>query len=44
MAKILTARRMLETCYIIGTWFRDHLLREAGLDPLGISLEVTAMI
>jgi hypothetical protein len=44
MAKILTVRRILETCCIIGIWVRDHLLREVGLGPLGMSLEVTAMV
>jgi hypothetical protein len=27
---------LLETCCIIGSWARDHLLREASPGPLGV--------
>jgi hypothetical protein len=38
--RVSTARGVLETCCIICTWIRDHLLREAWSDPLEMSLGV----
>jgi hypothetical protein len=32
--------KVLETCCVIGTWVRDHLLHEVCPDPLGVSLGV----
>jgi hypothetical protein len=45
MARVSTTRvGVLEACCIIGTWVRDHLLREAWPGPLGMSPRVAARV